>query len=327
MHVRFLSTEVMDYTVDDIPSLLERTDGIVWVDVPTVDDEAAELLTKHFHLHPMALDACRTRNHVPSVHAYDEHMFMVMFAPLLGDLGKVHLLELDLVIGRNYLVTVHGPYSSSIDPGEGRKETDSMLRRLKDGRAKASSPARLTYVLGSGMARRQRALVSQVADRLPGLEEEVMASKLKDPEALLEQMFLMRHELITARTMAAQTHDLFARVLNLERWVVEKDRVYVRDLADQFDRVRSVADGEAQFLFGVIELYQTKVHTKMTVAMERLAVIAAVTLPIAAIASVFGMQFIAYNEETLWPHLVIVLIVMGGLSGALLRWAHKQGWW
>lgn len=327
MHVRFLSTEVSEHELEELPALLKRTDGIVWIDVPVVDDLAETVLTEQVHLHPMALDACRTRNHVPSVHAYDEHMFMVLFAPLLGDLGKVHLLELDLVIGRNYLVTVHGPFSSSIDPAEGLKETESLLRWLRDGRAKASSPARLTYVLASGMARRQRALVSQVADRLPGLEEEVMASKLKDPEALLELMFLMRHELITARTMAAQTHDLFARVLSLERWVVEKDRVYVRDLADQFDRVRSVADGEAQFLFGVIELYQTKVHTKMTVAMERLAVIAAVTLPIAAIASVFGMQFIAYNERRLWPHLVVVLLVMGGLSGLLLRWAHKQGWW
>jgi len=327
MDVRFLSTEVTDCSIDDLPSLLQRTDGIVWVDIPEVDDEAAEVLTEHFKLHPMALESCRARNHVPSVHAYDEHMFMVLFSPLLGDLGKVHLLELDLVVGRNYLVTVHGPYSSSIDVSERSKETDAMLRRLQDGRAKASSPARLTYILGSALARRQRALVSQVADRLPGLEEEVMASKLKDPEALLELMFLMRHELITARTMAAQTHDLFTRVLHLERWVVEKDRVYVRDLADQFERVRSVADGESQFLFGVIELYQTKVHTKMTVAMERLAVIAAVTLPIAAIASVFGMQFIAYNETTLWPHLVVVLVVMGGLSGLLLRWAHKQGWW
>ena len=52
----------------------------------------------------------------------------------------------------------------------------------------------------------------------------------------------------------------------------------------------------------MIELYQTKVHTKMTVAMERLAVIAAVTLPITAIASVYGMNVIV-NEQTHWMQL------------------------
>ena len=99
-----------------------------------------------------------------------------------------------------------------------------------------------------------------------------------------------------------------------------------RDLADQFDRVRSVADGESQFLFGVIELYQTKVNTKMTVAMERLAVIAAVTLPITAIASVYGMNVIVFGHTHV-AHLTVVLLVMLAISALLLRWTRRQGWW
>ena len=132
--------------------------------------------------------------------------------------------------------------------------------------------------------------------------------------------------LITARTMAAQCHDVFARVMMLERWVAEKERKFVRDLADQFERVRSLADGESLFLFGVIELYQTKVHTKMTVAMERLAVIAAITLPITALASIYGMNVIV-NDETHYWSLAIVLAVMLTISGLLLRWGRRQGWW
>jgi magnesium transporter len=76
----------------------------------------------------------------------------------------------------------------------------------------------------------------------------------------------------------------------------------------------------------VIELYQTKVHTKMTVAMERLAVIAAVTLPITAIASIYGMNVIV-NNQTHITQLVIILVVMVVISLALLRWARRQGWW
>ena len=74
---------------------------------------------------------------------------------------------------------------------------------------------------------------------------------------------------MTARTMAAQTHDVYARIGALDRFVSEPSRLLARDLADQFNRVRSVADGETQFLVGVVELYQTKVNTRMTVAMER----------------------------------------------------------
>ena len=76
----------------------------------------------------------------------------------------------------------------------------------------------------------------------------------------------------------------------------------------------------------MIELYQTKVHTKMTVAMERLAVIAAVTLPITAIASVYGMNVIV-NDQTHYLQLSIVLLAMVAISLTLLRWARRQGWW
>ena len=104
------------------------------------------------------------------------------------------------------------------------------------------------------------------------------------------------------------------------------DGAYARDVADQFDRVRSLADGESQFLFGIIELYQTKVHTKMTVAMERLAVIAAVTLPVTALASIYGMNVIV-NDSTHWAQLAVILVVMLTISSALLVWARRQGWW
>jgi Mg2+ and Co2+ transporter CorA len=64
----------------------------------------------------------------------------------------------------------------------------------------------------------------------------------------------------------------------------------------------------------------------MMIAMERLAVLAAVTLPITAIASVYGMNVIV-NAQTHYPQLIIVLVIMAAISGALLRWTKKQGWW
>jgi magnesium transporter len=64
----------------------------------------------------------------------------------------------------------------------------------------------------------------------------------------------------------------------------------------------------------------------MTVAVERLAVLAAVTLPITALASVYGMNVIV-NTHTHVPQLLVVLAVMTLMSGILLRWTKRQGWW
>jgi Mg2+ and Co2+ transporter CorA len=310
---------------DDLLPLLDRDDGFVWVDVPQWDDEAPDLLSG-LGCHPRVLEDCRRRNHVPTVHSYRDQYFVIAHAPLEGANGHVHMLERDQIVGERFLVTVHGPMNPVVDPSEALVETTAVLGRIETGRFAPATPAELSYALSSALARRQRALVGLVAEKLPGLEQEVMQSTLTEPEVLLERMFLIRHELITARTMAAQTHDVYARIGSLDRFVPEPSRLLAHDLADQFNRVRSIADGEAQFLFGVIELYQTKVNTKMTVAMERLAVIAAITLPITALASVYGMNVIV-NQHTHVTHLIIVIAVMLTMSGLLLHWAHRQGWW
>jgi Mg2+ and Co2+ transporter CorA len=326
MDVRFVAAPVVEeHGSGELAALLGRDDGFVWVDIPEWDDEASRLLAG-LGCHPRVLEDCRRRNHVPSVHSYRGHYFVITHAPLAGENGHVHMLELDQIVGDRFLVTVHGPINPVLDPEEALVETCAVRGRIEEGRFAPATPAELSYALSSALARRHRELVGLAAEKLPGLEQEVMRSTLTDPEVLLERMFLVRHELITARTMAAQTHDVYARIDSLDRFVPEPARLLARDLAEQFHRVRSIADGEAQFLFGVIELYQTKVNTKMTVAMERLAVIAAITLPITALASVYGMNMIV-NQRTHVLQLVVVVAIMLTMSAMLLRWARRQGWW
>jgi Mg2+ and Co2+ transporter CorA len=306
--------------------LLERSDGFVWVDVPEFSEDAEGFLRDAVRAHPLVVSACRERNFVPTVHSYTDHSFLIVHAPLAGEGSHVHLLELDQLVGRRYLVTVHGPRNPAVPLAELTAETDAVRERIAAGRFRPRSPAELSYAIGSAVARRQGAAVRSVAGRLPALELQVMGSDFHRPEELLEQLFLLRHELLIARTMAAQAHDVSARLAGLDRFVADDLRGYAKDLAEQFDRVRSVADGESQFLFGVIDLYQTRVTTKMTLAMERLAVIAAITLPVTAIASVLGMNVIVNNATQVAP-LVAALALMSIISLWLLRWAKRQGWW
>lgn len=314
------------HDLTDLARLLAREEGFVWVDVPVWDEVAEDVLTNVFGAHPLVVADCRQRNHVPTIHAYGDHVFVVLHAPFSGEASHVHLLELDQLVGRRYLVTVHGPINPAVDISEALRETEAVRHRIEDGRLRPTSPADLSYAIVSSIVRRQRKLLSAVAERLPELETQAMAGDFRRPEELLERLFLIRHELITVRTMAAQSHDIYARMGSLDRVVPEAERKLAGDLAEQFDRLRSLADGESHFLFGVIDLYQTRVTTKMTVAMERLAVIAAITLPITALASIFGMNMIV-NDNTRVAQLAVVVLVMCSISAMLLRWTKNQGWW
>jgi len=95
---------------------------------------------------------------------------------------------------------------------------------------------------------------------------------------------------------------------------------------DQYETVAHISDSQLVFLMGVTEFYRARTDTKMTIAAERLAVIAAVTLPVTAISSVMGMNVIV-SEETHWGWLTVLLGGMLVMSIALLIWARRQGWW
>lgn len=75
----------------------------------------------------------------------------------------------------------------------------------------------------------------------------------------------------------------------------------------------------------MIEFYRTRTETK-TIAAARLAVIAAVTLPITALSSVLGMNVIV-NDRTRVGQLAVIVLVMVAMSAILLHWARRRGWW
>jgi magnesium transporter len=312
--------------VKELPDLLERRQGLLWVDIPRVDAEASRVLAEVFGFHPMAIQDCENRNHVPKVHVYPDHVFVALHSPELGVGGHVHHLELDQFVGPGYLVTVHGPTDPEVIEGLEFRETNAVFKRIRAGRLRPSTSSELSHAIVSAMTRHQEGFVAILALEVGLLEQRVMGEEHEDPEEFLEELFRARHGLIAVRTMAALSGEIYARMSNLSRFVPSGAQPLVADISDQFERIKGMADGETEFLQAVIDFHQSRTHTKMTIAAERLAVIAAVTLPITAISSVYGMNIIANDATDFW-HLAGVLLVMATISGLLLRWSKQQGWW
>jgi magnesium transporter len=322
--VRLVSPEgVTRHDPDELDSLLAGP-GIVWVDVPAWDGGCAELLTEHIGLHPRAAEDCAARNPVPKVHVYPEHVFVVLHAPERGDRGHVHYLELDQFVGPGYVVTVHGPWGETVDDGAGGVETAAVLRRLENGRLHPATAAELSFALVTALTNRLRSFLTTLTEEVWQLEQTVTAGHLGNPEAFLEELFQVRHGLLTVRTMSALSREVYGRMGTLAVFGAE-GAALVADVEDQFARIAAMADGEREYLQGVIEFYQTRTNTKMTIAAERLAVIAAVTLPITALSSVMGMNVIV-NSETRVAELVVLLVVMAIMSAGVLVWARRKGW-
>jgi len=317
---------VSDHDLAELPALHSRSDGFLWLDIPAWSAEVEALLAKEFGFHPMALAASRDRNHVPRLHVYPDHAFIVIHAPEFGTAGHVHYLELDQFIGKSFLITVHGPLNPVVPLEAALRETESVAERMQNGRLRPTSPFGISYAIVSTIARREAALVADIARQVGLLEQRVMASSNEEPQEFLSQLFTARHQLLTIKTMAAQGGEIHRRAIKVITFARPESMEMMEDLLDQYERVASISQSQLDFLMGVTEFYRARTDTKMTIAAERLAVIAAITLPVTAISSVVGMNVIV-NESTHWVILIILLSVMIALSLVMLRWAKRQGWW
>jgi len=290
----------------NLPALLDRANGFAWLDVPVWSEDAERLLPDELHCPPSALKDCRERNHIPRVHRYPDRLFIVLHAPEIGRGGHVHYLELDQFIGQNFLVTVHAPLNPVVPLEAALRETQQVADRIDSGRLTPISPFGLTYAIVSTIARRKSALVADLVRQVGLLEQRVMLSSDEEPELFLAELFTARHELLTIRTMAAQGGEIHRRAIKLTTFAPASDVDLLRDVLDQYERVANISESQIDFLKGVTEFYRARTDTKMTIAAERLAVIAAITLPVTATSSVVGLNVIV-NDHTLVVPLVLLL--------------------
>src|SRR5690348_4519830 len=208
------------HDVSELPRLLECQDAVIWVDVPACDAAAVEVLSGVFGFHRIAVRDCAQRNHVSKVHVYPDHAFAVLHAPQVGRRGHVHYVELDQFIGRNFLVTVHGPLNPAVDPEIALLDTRAVLRRMEEKNLHISSPFELSHAIVSSMIRREAELVASLAQESGQLEQQVMLGEdLKDPEEFLEELFQAWYRLLAVRTMATHSSVTYDRMARLVRFL------------------------------------------------------------------------------------------------------------
>ncbi len=258
--------------VSDLTALLADPDVVVWVDIPECDPQALSVLRDVFKFHPLAVGNCVERNHMSKVHVYPDHVFMVVHAPHIGERGHVQYVELDQFIGPNFLVPVHGPLNPLVPREIAQIDTGAVARRLETGSLTVSHPYEISYAIAMTLGRREIDLVAQLAQESGQLEQSVTSQETRaDPEAFVEDLFEVWYELLAIRTIAAHTAATYGRIAAVTQAVEHPSGSGVVDVEDQFERITKLADGQREFLHGVIEFYKTRADTHTTIAAERMA--------------------------------------------------------
>ena len=79
----------------------------MWVDVADPTSEDFEELAKEFGFHPLSIEDCHNEHQRPKVEEFQGYYFIVLYEAELVLGRHLELRELNIFLGKNYLVTVH----------------------------------------------------------------------------------------------------------------------------------------------------------------------------------------------------------------------------
>jgi magnesium/cobalt transport protein CorA len=325
--VRFITPAgIEEHVENELPQLLAREGGFLWVDVPGCDAEAAELLTEVFHFHPLGVRACQERVPLPKIHAYADHFFVVLHGVEPAGDGRLHSLELSMFLSLRYLVTVRGRAREDAPGDLVERETSAVLARLLSGRLRPRLPAELAHAIVTGLARRLEELLAGLAGQIADLERRVMQDDARKHDVVLEQMFRVRHQLLTVRTIATQSREVLARMAALTRAAAPGTAFWVEDLLDYFDRLRNVCDGQKELLQEVLDFYQTRIANDLSRFVKRLTSVGAILVTDTLIAGIYGMNFKNMPELSyVWGY-PMALGLMVVVSLLLVIFFRRRDW-
>ena len=278
----------------------------VWVDLVDPPPEVVRSIASTLGLHELIAEDIAERNQRAKIEAYDEIVHVVLFD--LAYRGEVMPAEIDLVLGKRFLVSVHGP------------ECDLALVPMRDGVGSVleRGPDFLLYTIADNVVDRYFPVLDRVADEIDELQDRVVESPT---EWTLQRLFILKRELLAVRRATSPAREVLNQLTNRDLDVITPEHiVYFRDVYDHLIRVTDELDNYRDLVSGTLDIYLSTVNNNLSRIMKRLTGVTVILAGIGAVAGVFGMSeagLAVANGEASGFWLVTAIIVLAASLAAL----------
>ena len=306
-----------DLEIDALRLVRSDKGLFLWVDLsdPT-PEEIKDVLETLFAFHPLAIEDCVTPTDVPKLEDYDDYIFLVMHAVDFTRTEKFNTTELDLFLGRNFVVTFRRAELKAVD---------SVLDRCRKSTGIfAKAPDRIAHYVLDAIIDLYQPVADEFREELEEIEEQLLSPDQAD---LIPVLLETRGELSHLRRIIAPQRDVVNRLALGESDLVRPVMLpYFRDLRDNLVRINERAITYSDQLLIVFDLFLSKSGFQANDGIKVLTALTAITLPAMVIGTWFGMNFNHMPElQTRFGYLIVLLATVA-ISGAMWWWCKKRRW-
>lgn len=308
--------------LDTLDAALEHLDGstrTAWIDLEGEFADELHRIAQHLQLDAEAIEDCLAGEQRPRLDEFGEIAFLLTYGLLQrSDDDEPDPSKLAVFLGRKFLLTVHEEPLPSVTALRERcaKHADVVLGHGAD------------YVLHNLMDRMTDNYVrvaEGLEDDLDGLEEESL-----DPDVdqrLLYELSDLRRQLLEVRRIAVSQRELVQPFARGEyEFISEALEQRFSHVCDHLKQVTELVDSLRERVAGVHANYHTIVATRGNEVMKTLTVFASIMLPLALIASIYGMNLPLWPPQNEPGSFVVVLVIMAAITIAELVYFRRKRW-
>lgn len=315
-----------DLELADLPAILAQLQGLLWVDFSGEPLAVGEMILRDiFQFHPLAVDDALTETHVPKIDDWQEYLYVVLRAFTYlkeNDKGEEETLvpELDIFIGRQYVVTYHELPITAVDR--------VWISCQRDKRLLSNGPDHLLYRLTDEIINDAITVVEQIEDTLDEIEDVIFANP--SPQ-MAERIFHLKRNVLRLRRVVTPQREVLNKLARDDYAIIDpRDRIYFRDGYDHLMRLVELIDNLRDLTTGVLDTYLSVVNNNMNNIMKTLTIFTALFLPLSFITGFFGMNFFATTIDTHiysgWISFALAIGSMLAVPIIMLWWMRYRRW-
>ena len=305
-------------SVKEISDALKDKSCMIWVDFEKPDDIEIEMLLNVFNLHPLTIEDCIMPNARPKAEHFPDYLFVVLHA--IGrhsQAEEIEMMELDIILGKNFIVTVHNAPIPSIEAAEEKVKKSSPIM--------TKGPDFLMHSISDSLVDNYFPMIDKLDNKIDLLEDRLFGDESED---VLQEIFHLKNEIMVLRRSVGPQRDVINRFTrsDFSPMIKATTSVYFRDVYDHLVRMNDLLDSCRDSLTGSIDIYVSNASNRMNHIVKTLTIITTIFMPLTLITGIYGMNFRYMPElETKFGYLG-VWIAMAIISIFMLIVFKRRKW-
>jgi magnesium transporter len=323
--------EGLFYGIETIDGAIEATreGGFVWFNFYQPSKEILSSLVDKIGIHPLSVEDCFDEEQVPKIEYFANNTFII-FNSFSYEKNALFIDEVNLFIGRNFLITVSGHNSDE------RKPLDHLEQIIENGNTNAKlGPDYLMHIVLDWLVDAKYKAFDDMEEELEKAEESLLENVEKFQPF---QLISMRKNLMRLRKTLYHEREILVKICRLDcPFVSEKAIVHYRDIYDHLAKFFELTETYREIETSLMELYTSLLNNLMTkmsndtnISVRRLTLIATIFMPLTLLASIGGMSEWSMmtgpaNWKITYPLFLLAMVIIGIVNYYFIRRMEKKG--